>query len=531
MRIRECFWVLFLLAVSAGCSPSAQRDVESAMPLSAPLPNGARYGGHLKIGIADAPTSLDAVLGRSGIDAYFWRPIYDQLVDAAPDLDPRRSTSLAVSWEIATDPDSITFRLRDGVVFHDGTPFDAYSVKFNIDRILDPNTKATPRASMTVIDSVEVIDSLTVRFNLKRSWGAGLAMLADRGGVMNSPAQILALGADYGWSPSGTGPFRIAELITGTMVRFERNENYWGTDSDGNRLPYLDAITIRVIRDQTVLASAIKTGEIDIAYLPYKDVASFRLDNRFRIQTMEGGSIALLLAFNVDKPPLDDVNLRLAIAHAIDPEIINRAIFFEKAIEADSGMWPVGAWAHDPGVDRPTFNLSKAQQYMTKSGSPEGFSFTAVTNTSPVLVPTAEIIRQMLKRINVDMKIEVLSAGSSTERFFHGQEYPLYLTAWSRYPEPDWLASLAYKSDGYYNAGNVDRPDLDRLVELGSAAYDREQRKRFYTELNSKVLSEAWFVPLLYGVTYAAAPSHVGNLEVLMGWDGKMNLREIYLNE
>ena len=286
-----------------------------------------------------------------------------------------------------------------------------------------------------------------------------------------------------------------------------------------------------MIRDQTVLASAIKTGEIDIAYLPYKDVASFRLDDRFRIQTMEGGSIALLLAFNVNKAALDDVSLRLGIARAVDPASINRAIFFEKAIEADSGMWPVGAWAHDPDVERPTFDLSRAQQYMAKSRSPEGFSFTAVTNTSPVLVPTAEIIRQMLKRINVDMNIEVLSAGSSTERFFHGQEYPLYLTAWSRYPEPDWLASLAYKSDGYYNAGNVDRPDLDRLVELGSSAYDREQRKRFYTELNSKVLSEAWFVPLLYGVTYAAAPSHVGNLEGLMGWDGKMTLREIYLNE
>ena len=87
-------------------------------------------------------------------------------------------------------------------MFHDGTPFDAYSVKFNIERILDPNTKATPRASMTVIDSVEVIDPLTVRFNLKRSWGAGLAMLADRCGVMNSPAQILDLGSDYGWSQS-----------------------------------------------------------------------------------------------------------------------------------------------------------------------------------------------------------------------------------------------------------------------------------------------------------------------------------------
>ena len=531
MRIRGVLGATIFLTVVVGCSPSVQIDGETIKPMRAALANGARYGGHLKVGIGDAPTSLDAVLGRSGIDAYFWRPIYDQLIDAAPDLDPRATTSLAVSWEIATDPDAITFRLRDGVVFHDGTPFDANAVKFNVDRILDPNTKATPRASMTVITSVDVIDRLTVRFNLERAWGAGLAMLADRGGVMNSPSRILDLAADYAWSPSGTGPFKIAELITGTMVRFERNEEYWGTDAEGNRLPYLDALTIRVIRDQTVLASAIKTGEIDIAYLPYKDVASFQRDNRFRIETMEGGSIALLLAFNVTHPPLDDVNLRRAIAHAIDPKIINRAIFFEKAIEADSGMWPVGAWAYDPEVERPTYDLVKAQQYLAQSSRPEGFSFTAVTNTSPVLVPTAEIIRQMLKRINVDMKIEVLSAGASTERFFHGEEYPLYLTAWSRYPEPDWLASLAYKSDGYYNAGNAERPDLDRLVELGASAYDREERKRFYLELNKQVLDEAWFVPLLYGVNYAAAPSRVGNLEHLMGWDGKMTFREIYLNE
>ena len=514
-------------APDPGPEPAASRETNVAPAGS----TGPRYGGHLRVGYALEPTSLDAALGRSGGDAYYWRQIYDQLVDAAPDLTPRESTSLAVSWDISTDPDAIVFHLREGVVFHDGTPFDAAAVKFNVERILDPQTKATPRASMTVIESVDVIDPLTVRFNLERPWGAGLSMLADRGGVMNSPESVLALGADYGWRPSGTGPFKVDEVITGTMVRMVRNEDYWGTDEQGNRLPYLDAVTIRVIRDQTVLASALRTGEIDVAYLPYKDVSAFRRDDRFRIETMQGGSIALLLAFNVAKPPLDDVNLRLAVAHAINAEIINRAIFFDKVIQADSGMWPVGAWAHEPIADRAYYDPDKSREYLARAGMTDGFEFTAVTSNSPILVPTAEIIRQMLKKVGIRMDIEVLSTGPATERFFHGREYPLYLTGWSRYPEPDWVASLAYKSDGYYNAGNLERPDIDRLVEDGASFYALEDRKRVYRELNKLVLDEGWFVPLLYGVNYAAAPDKVGNLDRLMGWDGKMTLREIWLRE
>ena len=230
---------------------------------------------------------------------------------------------------------------------------------------------------MTVIDSVDVVDEYVVRFNLARPWGAGLNMLADRGGVMNSPAEVLRLGADYGWQPAGTGPFRVDKVITGTMVRLVRNEAYWGVDSDGRRLPYLDEVTIRVIRDETVLASALRTGEIDVAYLPYKDVAAFRRDDRFRIETMDGGTVAMLLAFNVGSPPLDDVNLRLAVAHAIDPVVINKAIYFDKVLVADSGMWPVGAMVHDPDVPRPHYDLDKAREYLAKAGKPDGFEFTA----------------------------------------------------------------------------------------------------------------------------------------------------------
>lgn len=522
------------LLVFAGCGPestdSHRAGGSDSAVFEATGTGEPRRGGHLRVGYALEPTSLDAVLGRSGGDAYYWHQIYDQLVDADPDLFPRPSTSLARSWEISTEPDAITFHLREGVTFHDGTKFNADAVKFNVERILEPKTMATPRAAMTVIESVDVLDEFTVRFNLSRPWGAGLNMLADRGGVMNSPAAVRALGKDYGWNPSGTGPFKIDKVITGTLVHLVRNENYWGTDESGNPLPYLDEVTIRVIRDQTVLSSALRTGEIDIAYLPYKDVSAFQRDDRFQIETMPGGAIALLMAFNLAVPPLDDINLRLAVAHAVDPEVLNKAIFFDQVIVADAGMWPIGAWVYDNSLPRPYYDPDKAREYLVAGGRPDGFEFTAVTYNSPIFVPAAEVVRAMLKKVGITMKIDVLSNAAATERFFFGGDYPMYLTGWSRYPEPDWLASLAYKSDGYYNAGNLERPEIDRLVEKGASLYDIEARKEVYNEINRTVLSEAWFTPLLYAVNYAAAPRKVRNLDRLMGWDGKMDLREIWLD-
>ena len=527
--------VLFavLLALNLGCAPESRADrlEPGALKARPPAVGGPRYGGHLRVAHSLEPTSLDAVLGRSGADAYFWRQMFDQLVDADPKLAPRPETSLATSWEIGTDPDSITFQLREGVVFHDGTPFDAEAVKVNIDRILDPDTLATPRASLAVIDAVEVIGDYTVRFDLARPWGAGFGMLADRGGVMSSPTAVEALGPDYGWNPSGTGPFKLKEVITGTLVHLVRNEDYWGRDEHGNQLPYLDEVTIRVIRDETVRAAALRTGEIDVTYLPYKDVSTFERDERFQLETMPGGAIALTLVFNVNKPPLDDVNVRLAIAHAVDPTVINRAIFFDRAIEADAGMWPVGSWVHEPDDERPYYDLDKARRYLARAGREDGLEFTAVTHHNPLLVSSAEVVRALLKKVGIVMNIDVLSSGPATERFNHGQEYPMFVTSWSRYPEPDWMASLAYKSDGYYNPGNVLRPDVDALVELGASFYDNAARKRVYIELNRTVLGEAWFTPLLYGVTYAAAPRRVRNLDQLMGWDGKMNFVNIWLED
>ena len=177
--------------------------------LGAPVFSACKYGGHLKVAIPGHFTSMDPHLGRSGWDAYLWRQFTDHLVDADRSLNPRPMSSLAEKWEVSSNPDALTLTLRKGIEFHDGTPFNAEAVKANIERILDPANSATPRSSLAIIQSVDVLSENKVRLNLSGPWGAGLSQLADRGGAMNSPTAISKLGEDYGAKAVGTGPFVI----------------------------------------------------------------------------------------------------------------------------------------------------------------------------------------------------------------------------------------------------------------------------------------------------------------------------------
>jgi peptide/nickel transport system substrate-binding protein len=506
-----------VLALGLACSGAAAQDTP-------------QYGGHLTVGVALEPTSLDPATGRSGGDAYYYRQIFDNLVNADKLLTPDANSSLAESWEISTDPHAITFKLRDGVMFHDGTPFNAEAVKANIDRILDPETKATPRAALLRITSVDVIDDLTVRFNLDGAWGAGLSMLADRGGAVGSPTAMEQLMDDYGWEPAGTGPFKVAEVVPGSFVRMVRNEDYWGTDEEGNKLPYLDEVTLKVIKDETVLSAALRAGEIDLAYVPSRDVEAFQNDDKFNMSSLEGANIASMLAFNQTMPPMDNVHLRRAVLHAINPEDINKAVYFNQSIVADSGMWPVNTWVHQPNGHRPEYSLEKAKEELALGGMPNGFDVNIVTWNNATHPQSAEIIRAQLARVGINVKIDVLTVGPATEQFFQSNAYPIYLSSWSRYPEPDWIAALCYKSDGYYNAGNVERADMDELVAQGASTYDQEERREIYSKINDIVLGEAWMVPLLYGVYYAAAPKNVHGLDTVIAWDGKPDLKRVWID-
>ncbi|MCC6719990.1 MAG: ABC transporter substrate-binding protein [Acetobacteraceae bacterium] len=489
-----------------------------------------QYGGKLRVAYQLAPGALDPVVGRSGGDAYYWRQFVDQLVDADPALKPRPETSLAESWDVS-DPKKVMLKLRRGVLFHDDTPFNAEAVKFNIERLLDPATKATPRAAFSAVETVDAVDEHLVRINLKKPWGSVLSTLADRGGAMNSPTAVKALGADYAFKPVSTGPFKIAEFVSGSHVRFVRNEKYWGRDAAGNPLPYLDEIVVNTVKDPTVQVSALKAGEMDLIYLPYREVGNFLADKTYNVRKFDGGGIALTLQYNRAKPPMDNMNLRLAVAYAINPELINRAVFFNRAIIAKGGMWPTGAWAYDPTVKRPHYDVAKAREYLKLGGKPNGFEMDAIIWPSEVNTPMAEIIRAQLGAIGIKLNLKVYEVTVATEKFNYGGEAPIFLTSWSRYPEPDWNASLIYRSNGYYNAGKIKDDRLDALIDAGAAVADIEKRKPIYRQIDEIVLGEAHMVPMLYGVTYAAARKNLIGIDDVFGWDAKMYLHRMWLKK
>jgi peptide/nickel transport system substrate-binding protein len=192
-------------------------------------------------------------------------------------------------------------------------------------------------------------------------------------------------------------------------------------------------------------------------------------------------------------------------------------------------MRPPGSWAYDPTVERPHYDPAKAREFLKLGGKPDGFETDVITWTSDLHRPSAEIVRAQLAAVGIKVNLKIYEVTVATEKFEYGGEAPLFLTSWSRYPEPDWNASLIYKSDGYYNPGKLKDARVDALIDEGAAISDIANRKPIYRQIDEIELGEARMVPLLYGVSNATAPNNVIGLDGLFGWDAKFSFKQVSL--
>lgn len=349
---------------------------------------------------------------------------------------------------------------------------------------------------------------------------------------MSSPAAFTTLLQDYGWKPNGTGPFKIAEVVTGSFVRMVRNENYWGKDKDGNKLPYLDEITIKVLKDETVLASALKTGEIDVAYLPNREVDAFlgpirevqcRKDGRWRNRDLDD--------VNPDVAPMNDINLRRAVAHAINPADINKAAYFGKATVAQSGMSGcesmglsaeprLCALRRQEGARGTCRRRQARKQFRGEHRHMEPAGASAVGgNRAGAARPSGYQGEYRGADCGPCDREVLLRQGDS---FVPHLVEPVSRTGLHR------LHQLQ-ESGAYYNASKQVNADIDALIQQGAATYDQNKRKEIYAKINDYELGQVLWRPMLYSVTYAAAPKKVQNLNTLLSWDGKMRLKQIWI--
>src|SRR2546425_4193740 len=275
-RLLAILTTLALVLAACGSTPvsSTTGGAASATPGAAkPV-----YGGTVTFGLENDVSNLDPMLSGLFVDRNIHYAMYDSLVRVSPkgEILPW----LAESWKYSDDAKSVTFTLRKGVKFHDGSVFDADAVKWNIDRYIQ--TKGSSRtADLGSVDSVTVVDASTVRFNLKAAFSPLLGALVDRAGMMVSRKVVDAMGADFTLKPfkAGTGPFILTEAVKNDHYTLEKNPDWWGKDAQGNKLPYLDKIIVKPILDGDVRLTNLRTGQAQVLNnVAGKDVPAVKAD-------------------------------------------------------------------------------------------------------------------------------------------------------------------------------------------------------------------------------------------------------------
>jgi peptide/nickel transport system substrate-binding protein len=320
--------VLTLFAAAAvvvgACATSGGPAPSGGATATASAAAKVNYGGTITFALENDVSNLDPMLSSLFVDRNIHYAIYDSLVrvDTKGNIIPW----LAEQWTTSADGKTVTFNLRQGVKYQDGTAFDAASVKWNIERYKTGKSSART-GDLAIIDTVDVVDASTVRFNLKGAFSPLLGALVDRAGMMVSQKVVEAMGADFTLKPfkAGTGPFILTEAVKNDHYTLEKNPDWWGKDAAGNKLPYLDKVIVKPILDADVRLTNLRTGNAQILNLINgKDTAAVKADPT--LTYLEVGSFAFGSLIPNEAPGFifNEKRYVKAVAMALDRDELNQ---------------------------------------------------------------------------------------------------------------------------------------------------------------------------------------------------------------
>ncbi len=361
--------------------------------------------------------SLDPHINARLYDRLVLYTLYEPLID----VDDRGNffPVLARSWEVGSTGRVVTFHLRPGVVFHDGTPFTAEVVKYNIERILDPATGSEHRARFEgIIQGVRAVDAATAQFYLARPYPPLLSELIDRPGLMVSPAAVKKYGKDFARNPVGTGPFKFVEWIQGSRVTVERSPRYWNAKAIRS-----DQMIFQDFPEPAVADAQLRGGQVDVVALedlPAEDVLAFQKDSGYRVVPSPAYAWSAI-QMKVDVPPFDNRDLRQAIMYAIDREQIVKVIYHGLG-KATGKFFHEGWWA-DPHYNGPAYDPDLARQKLKASGyldRPTPLLLYVQSST----VPLGEMAQAQMQAIGLRVTIRLVSERACTP-WCCGARFPL----------------------------------------------------------------------------------------------------------
>ncbi|MCD7059816.1 ABC transporter substrate-binding protein [Pelagibacterium xiamenense] len=453
----------------------------------------------LVVGQIAEPQTLDPQVATAVNDFRIAVNIYDGLVryaDGTLEVEP----ALATDWEISEDGLTYTFNLREGVTFHDGTPFNAEAVKFNFDRMLDENhpyydTGPFPLSfNFAAVDSVNVIDEFTVEFVLSEPYAPFLSNLAYPTGLIVSPAAVEQYGEDYGRNPVGTGPYRFIEWQSNTRVVAEANPDYW----DG--APNLEAVVFRPITDANTRVAEMLSGGIDVMVeVPPDNVDQFASDAAFEVYEQAGPHVWYVM-LNAQHGPFTDKLVRQAANYAVNKEALVEDILQGTATVADSPVAPAFNWAYNEGLEPYPYDPAMAEELLAEAGVENPSVTFYVTEggsgmLDPITMGTA--IQADLEAVGFDVAIETYEWNTflGIVNPGLGEDADMAEMAWMT-NDPDVLPYLTLRTDawpeaGGFNSSYYSNPEVDELLEAARVETDIVERGNLYKAMQEIVYEDA----------------------------------------
>ncbi|WP_425049789.1 ABC transporter substrate-binding protein [Psychromarinibacter sp. S121] len=465
-------------------------------PATAQTPPGV-----LVVGQIAEPKALDPAAVTAVNDFRILMNVYDGLVrykSGTLEVEP----ALATDWEISEDGTEYTFNLREGVSFHDGTPFNAEAVVFNFERMLNEdhpyaNTGPFPLAFFfSSVDEVEAVDDLTVKFTLSAPYAPFLSNLAYPTGLIVSPAAVEQYGVDFGRNPSGTGPFKFAEWRSNEAVVVEGNPDYW----DG--APSLQAVIYRPITDANTRVAEMLAGGIDLMVeVPPVALSEFEGDQYSVIE--QAGPHVWFLILNAKEGPFADKLVRQAANYAVNKEALVNDVLEGTADVAAGPTPPAFAWAYNDALEPYPYDPEKAKELLAEAGVENpSLTFYVTEGGSGMLDPIAmgTAIQADLQAVGFDVKIETYEWNTFLGEVNPGLEGKADMAemAWMT-NDPDTLPYLALRTgawpeEGGFNSGYYSNPEVDELLEKARVSTSQDERAELYKQMQEIVQEDAPWV-------------------------------------
>src|SRR5581483_10022754 len=459
----------------------------------------------LRIGLAEDPDALDPSTART----YVGRIVFAAFCDKLFDIDEKLNIvpQLALSHETSADGKEVTIKLRPGVKFHDGEPFDAEAAKFSLDRHLNlPVSFRKPE--LAALDHVEVVDPLTIKLVLKTPYSPLIAQLTDRAGMMVSPKAAKEEGDKFGLHPVCAGPYKFVERVQQDRIVFEKFADYWNKDNI-----FIDRIVYLPIVDATIRLANLKSGGLDlIERVLATDIKDVRADSKLKLSSaLELGYLGLTLNIGNDKNKgalSQSEKVRQALDLSIDREALNQVVFNGEFVPGNQWISPEHPY-YQKTFPIPKRDVAKAKALIKEAGASVPVNIDLMVPKGAENEAVAQVLQSMAAEAGFDLKIRLIEFATSFKQAQAG-EFQAFLIGWSGRIDPDGNSYVFLHSKAPQNDGVYSNPEVDKGFEDARLTSDPAQRKAIYQKVTGIVLKDE---PIIYLYHRKLLIAHTTKLE------------------